>query len=124
MTRRWTYEETQRAPVGYLIQIGVSVDYVCSQCGLFGHANLAAIRAAKGDEFPLMDFLAMCRKPECDGLLRFQTVRGVRRDWLLSGAGRARVDAHDDMIRAVASYRARKARLLKQLAGSAAKSFA
>lgn len=106
--RRWTYEDSRIARVGYLIATETPVDYVCSLCSAFGHADLEAIRRARGDDFPMMDFLALCRKPDCHGLLRFQTARGVRRDWLLSPKGQARLDAHSDLVRAWASHLTRK----------------
>ena len=84
--------------VGDLIDSGVRTTRHCQWCKEFAEVDLHKIAAAKGAIFSLVDRLPICTNGDCLGMVRFQVHLGMRKSWLMTAAGDARLKAHSDWM--------------------------
>lgn len=76
--------------VGELIAMGAAVRWKCHECGGGGVADLAAMLAAKGPDFDLIDQHPRCKTPGCEYRVTFYAQVGPRNWNLYTEAGLSR----------------------------------
>ena len=102
--------------VGHLIERNIRITRYCETCGEKADVDLNRIAVAKGFDFDLTDRLPLCTNGDCIGMIRFQAHAGMRRWFLLTEAGEARVFRHADWVSWTRIYSAQREHLKKQRA--------
>lgn len=84
--------------VGELIEQNVNVTRYCQWCKDWGEVDLKRIAREKGWEFSMLDRLPLCTNGDCQGMLRFNSHRGMRSQMLMTKVGDQRFQEHSAWI--------------------------